>query len=348
MRTVKMGFVGAGFMGQLAHIANYAQINGCQLVALAEGRHELARKVAERYHIERVYPSHRELADDPDIEAVVAVLPYALNYPVVADLLAAGKHVLTEKPMANSVEEADELIALAEANKVHYEVGYMKRHDTGVDLAKGVIEDFTTSQCFGPVQMARAWCFGGDWTYGIGDPVQTDEPVPDYGYHGEGPPKWMSPEQCQLFERLLNIDSHLTNLLRYLAGEDYSIDNIDWRPERPFVMSGWSGSGVHCLFEGGDLPAPRWYEGIEFYFTEAVVRIIPPPPMARQTRAEVTIYEMGSSPQLRHPIAHPSWAFLEQAKYFLKLVRGEVPPRCPASEAAKEVKLAEAVVAKLG
>jgi len=90
MRTVKMGFVGAGFMGQLAHIANYAQINGCQLVALAKGRDELACKVAEKYHIEQVYPSHRELADDPDIEAVAAVLPYALNYLVVADLLAAG------------------------------------------------------------------------------------------------------------------------------------------------------------------------------------------------------------------------------------------------------------------
>jgi len=347
MRTVRMGFVGAGFMGQLAHIANYAQINGCQLVALAEGRHELARKVAEKYHIQRVYPSHKELAGDPDVEAVVAVLPYALNYPVVADLLAAGKHVLTEKPMASSVEEADELVALAEANKVHYEVGYMKRHDTGVNLAKRLIEDFTASQCFGPLQMGRAWCFVGNWTYGISAPITTDEPVPDYGYRGKGPPRWMSPEQRQLFERLLNIDSHLTNLLRYFLGEDYSIDNVDWRPERPFVISGWSDSGVHCLFEGGNLPAPRWYEGIELYFAEAVVRVLPPAPMARQSSADITIYEMGSSPQIRRPLAPLSWAFLEQAKYFLKLVRGEVLPRCPAFEAAKEVRLAEAAVVRI-
>jgi len=154
----------------------------------------------------------------------------------------------------------------------------------------------------------------------------------------------MSPEQRKLFDRLLNIDSHLTNLVRYLLGEDYCVEQITWRPGKPFVMSGWSDGGVHCLFEAGSLPAPRWYEGVELYFAEAVLRIEPPPPMAHQTGAAITIYEMGSSPQLRQPSVRPGWAFLEQARYFLQLVHGEVPPRCPASEAAKDISLAETVV----
>ena len=60
---VRLGFVGAGYMGQLAHIANYATIGGCELVALAEGRAETAKAVAEKYGIQEVYVDHHSLLE---------------------------------------------------------------------------------------------------------------------------------------------------------------------------------------------------------------------------------------------------------------------------------------------
>ena len=75
MRPTGMGFVGAGYMGQLAHIGNYAALDGCNMVALAEPRDRLAREVAEEHGIERVYRDHRELAEDEEVEAVAAILP---------------------------------------------------------------------------------------------------------------------------------------------------------------------------------------------------------------------------------------------------------------------------------
>ena len=61
MSKVKIGFVGVGGMGQCAHLKNYASIPECEVVAIAEVRRELGRKVAAKYGIERVYPDHKTM-----------------------------------------------------------------------------------------------------------------------------------------------------------------------------------------------------------------------------------------------------------------------------------------------
>ena len=57
-RKVKIGFIGAGFIGQVAHLANYKEIPGAEVVALAELRPELGELVCRRYDIPRYYESH--------------------------------------------------------------------------------------------------------------------------------------------------------------------------------------------------------------------------------------------------------------------------------------------------
>ena len=97
-KKFRLGFVGSGFMGQLAHIANYATIPDCELVALAEGRIETAKAVARRYEIQEVYRTHREMLEKADLDGIVAIMGYNLYHAVVPDILEAGKSVATEKP----------------------------------------------------------------------------------------------------------------------------------------------------------------------------------------------------------------------------------------------------------
>src|SRR5262245_43429965 len=122
-RKLNIGMIGAGFIGQLAHLMNYIEIPGCQILGLAEFRPELRRKVAERYGIPRVYATHRDLLQDADIEAVVVVTPRPYTAPVVLDCLEAGKHVLSEKPMAGTSEQGERLVECARRRKLHYAVG---------------------------------------------------------------------------------------------------------------------------------------------------------------------------------------------------------------------------------
>ena len=95
-KKVRLGFIGAGYMGQNAHIANYAKIDDCELVALAEGRPDTARAVADRYGIESVYPSHHELLADADVDGVVGVMGFHVLRWMVEDVLNAGEPITTE------------------------------------------------------------------------------------------------------------------------------------------------------------------------------------------------------------------------------------------------------------
>jgi len=78
MNKVKIGFVGCGFMGQLAHLPNFIESEKCEVVALAEKRKSLRDKVAQKYHINKTYSTHQELANDKEIEAVVEIT--LMNY----------------------------------------------------------------------------------------------------------------------------------------------------------------------------------------------------------------------------------------------------------------------------
>ncbi|MEA3346194.1 MAG: Gfo/Idh/MocA family oxidoreductase [Chloroflexota bacterium] len=93
MNPIKLGYVGCGFMAQKVHIPNFLSIPECEMVALAEVRTELGRKVQGHYGIPRLYPHHLELAEDPDIEAVAVSADFSLQGEIARDLLAAGKHV---------------------------------------------------------------------------------------------------------------------------------------------------------------------------------------------------------------------------------------------------------------
>ena len=87
MRKVKLGFVGCGMMAQLVHLPNFIESEKCEVVALADKREQLGRKVADKYSISRLYPSHYELCEDGQIEAVVEITPDGLHAPIALDLI---------------------------------------------------------------------------------------------------------------------------------------------------------------------------------------------------------------------------------------------------------------------
>jgi predicted dehydrogenase len=111
MTVPVIGFVGTGYMGQLAHLANYAQLRDageCEIAGVTDLKQSLARAVAEKYGIQRVYQSIEELLDDAVVDADNCIQQWPNNYTLVKQILAAGKSVLTEKPMVGRLNEAEE------------------------------------------------------------------------------------------------------------------------------------------------------------------------------------------------------------------------------------------------
>jgi len=345
-RKVKLGMVGCGMMGQFAHLRNYLAIPECEVVALAELRPKLRELVAERYGIPRTYPSHRELLEDPQVEAVCAILPMHLTGPVGIDVLAAGKHLVTEKPMASSVEEAEEMVRLAEKNGVHHQVGFMKAYDDGVGLGRDIISEWRESGEFGDLTYVRAHCFCGGWTHNFGDDIiRTDEPVPPIDIKVR-PPAWMSPEEVRELNGFTNVFSHNINLVRCLFGESPTLVSAYRGPRGCYVVV-LEMDGVTLALELGNITRNRWDEETKAYFRHGWVEILTPSPLEMNVPATVNVYRAKDDHSVVHHMPEWTWSFRRAAEGFIRSILDDAEPRTSGRFCLGGVRLAEDIFRKL-
>lgn len=336
---IKIGFVGAGFMGQVAHLRSFTQIPGCQVVALAECRPRLRELVAEHYHIARTYETHRDLLQDEEVEAVVAILPHVLNDQVACDLLRRGKHVLVEKPMAASLAAAERMADAADAAGVQLMIGYMKRQDAGVLLAKEIIDELRASGELGQMTLVRAHCFGGDWVCNVDPPITTDEPRPT-----QAPtplPDWLPEQQHRGFNQFNNVYCHNINLVRFLLDDPLALESVSLT--RPGKVVVFDASGVTVSLEVGALRRNVWDEETKVYFERGWVELRTPSPLLRNVPARVEVYRGGDAHELRRPMAEWSWAFKRQAEHFLECVRDGRQPRSSGRDSLRDLQIVEEI-----
>ena len=106
------------------------------------------------------YSDHQGmLAEHPELDAVVVVVPNFKHAEVVLDALQAGKHVLTEKPMATHLADVDRMIAAAEERKRILQVGFQMRYLTSYQRMKDLIQQ----GAIGNIEYVFASIFRGDW-----------------------------------------------------------------------------------------------------------------------------------------------------------------------------------------
>ena len=107
---VKLGFVGCGFMGQCVHLPSFQRAKNAEIVAITDLRPRLAKTVADRWKIGKVYPSHQEMVEDEEIDAIVEITNKSTHAKTAINALKAGKHVFTEKPIATNAKDAREMV----------------------------------------------------------------------------------------------------------------------------------------------------------------------------------------------------------------------------------------------
>ena len=112
MKPTKVAIFGTGFMGRV-HLDALRRQENVEVVAIAATKVESARRLGAAFGISTFTADYHELLRDPEIDAVHILTPNALHYPMAKEALEAGKHVACEKPLSVTVEEAEELVALA-------------------------------------------------------------------------------------------------------------------------------------------------------------------------------------------------------------------------------------------
>jgi predicted dehydrogenase len=136
VKKIKVGVVGVGYLGQF-HAEKYAKMEGVDLVGVVDVDSSRAREVAKRYRTQPLF-QHSDLFDK--VQAVSVAVPTLLHHSITRGFLLRGIDVLLEKPISQNLEEADELVQLAESKGLILQVGHLERFNGALLASEGIVQ----------------------------------------------------------------------------------------------------------------------------------------------------------------------------------------------------------------
>jgi len=136
VEKLKVGVVGVGYFGQF-HAEKYAKIEGVELVGVVDVDTSRAGEIAKRYRTQP-FEHHADLFNK--IQAVSIAVPTPFHYSTTKDFFLQGIDVLLEKPISNTLDQADELIGLAESKGLIFQVGHLERFNGALSGLEGRVQ----------------------------------------------------------------------------------------------------------------------------------------------------------------------------------------------------------------
>ena len=327
-------------MGQCAHLRNYASLPGCEVVALTEPRPDLARRVAQKYAVPRVYNDVEAMLAAEELDGLVAPQPFGRHGQLVAPLYRFGLPILTEKPLAHSVEIGEQMLAELRAGGSWHMVGYHKRCDPATVYAKAEIDRLKSSGELGALRYIRVLMPSGDWiANGFYDLLTSDEPLPP-GAWDAAPPD-MDAETFRRYSDFVNFYIHQVNLIRHLLGEPY---RVTYAEPSGVLMALQSAGGVAGTLEMTPYSSTLdWQESALVAFERGYVKLELPAPVAINRPGRVEIFRDpggGKTPETLVPQFPWDHAMRGQAQNFVGAIRGDNKPACEAPEALQDLQIA--------
>ncbi len=151
-KKLRIGIIGSGAIAQGAHMPGYAQLEDVELYAVADISAAARKSAAEKFNVPYAFRDWRQLVAMDEIEAVSVCTPNALHYEPTVACLKAGKHVLVEKPMAISADQAQKMAAAARRYGRKLMVGQTARFSPESRAMKEIVD----SGALGAIYYARA------------------------------------------------------------------------------------------------------------------------------------------------------------------------------------------------
>ena len=256
-RRLRIGVLGCGPIAQAAHFESCTKAVNADLHAICDVAPDLLERMAWTHKPARTYSDYDAMLADPDLDAVIIATADAFHVPASLAALAAGKHVLCEKPVGVDVEEVEALRSAVDASGKVFQVGHMKRFDPGLQAAKAFIDTD-----MGELLALKAWYCDSTHRYAVTDAVQPLMVASSSARKPSGDPK----ADLKRYYMLAH-GSHLVDTARYLAGE---IVEVEARLSERFGARCWFVDVAYANGTIGHLDltvAVRmdWHEGFQIY-----------------------------------------------------------------------------------
>ncbi|MGC6583897.1 Gfo/Idh/MocA family protein [Paenibacillus sp. Dod16] len=151
MKSINVGVIGTGSISAM-HLQSYEKHANANLLAVCDLNEERAQRAAEKYGATKVYTDYNELLADPEIDAVSICTWNNTHAEISIAALNAGKHVLVEKPLCRTVEEALQVQEAVKSSGKLLQVGFVRRYDPNAQM----LREFADKGEFGEIYFAKA------------------------------------------------------------------------------------------------------------------------------------------------------------------------------------------------
>lgn len=329
---IQLGVVGCGRISQAAHLPAVVKAEGVALRAVCDNSPVLAEAMGARYGV----PAHTRLEDllVDDVDAVVIAIPDRFHANAARQALLAGKHVLVEKPIAATIEQAEQLRDLAQASGLALQVASMKRFDPGVQFAAGAVV------ALGPIRSITGWY---RVMSGLRAPVEATH----------FPPLVVDPavQVGELEYKAAHREEHLLathgihtfDLLRYLVGPYEVRAAVLSRNERDFSWHavGMHGGGGALSIEVTASVHAEWSEGFDIYGDRGHIGLRCPFPFTRQASTVRVFDEDGS--RYTVPVFGDSDPYERQLEAFARAIASGGTAEPDAQDGIHALRVVEAI-----
>lgn len=207
-KSVQLGIIGLGYIGQV-HLKHGLRLANADVAAVADISAKTLNK-ARNAGVKTVFKNYEDLLRNPSIDAVVIALPTHLHLQCATQAAESKKHIFLEKPIARNVQEANEIVSAARRNSVRLMIGYPFRFNDEFRSLKREINNGT----LGDVEIAHAaYISSGPFFHR----AEGYAPVPV--------PEWWFNKELTGGGALIDLGSHIINLLQWYFGEIISINS---------------------------------------------------------------------------------------------------------------------------
>ncbi|CAB4854727.1 unannotated protein [freshwater metagenome] len=139
-KKLRVAVIGAGAWAESAHIPGWQRDSRVEVVALVDLNLKLAQEVGGKFNIPLITSDYHEILKDPSIDVIDIATGNDAHFQVSLDAIAAGKHVLCEKPVNRDARETQRAADLAKAKGVKTKLGFTFRYAPAVQMAKDLID----------------------------------------------------------------------------------------------------------------------------------------------------------------------------------------------------------------
>jgi predicted dehydrogenase len=212
-RRLRMGVLGCGPIAQFAHFDACRKARNAELFAICDLADDLRRRMGGMHQPTVIYPDYGQMLADPNVEAVIIAIADEFHVAAAMQAIAAGKHVLVEKPLGTTIESCRELRDRAAAAGRAVQVGNNRRFDPGIVFAR----KFIAEEMGGRIAL-KSWYYDSVYRYTMTDNLQPIPIASSKALRPEGDPKADRPRYY-----LLTHGSHLVDTARFLGGPIASV-----------------------------------------------------------------------------------------------------------------------------